>query len=129
MRYTHAWGGPIDMTPSFTPFYRTLAPGNVHAGLGFSGHGLSQTKLGARILAATVLGEEDEYTSLPVNGGEVGKTPPEPLRWAAVRAAVWALRSGDLREDAGRRRGLVRASIGFAPERYREHLMRGGRRR
>ena len=128
VRYTHAWGGPIDMTPSFTPFYRTLAPGNVHAGLGFSGHGLSQTKLGGRILAATVLGEEDEYTSLPVNGGEVGKAPPEPLRWAAVRAAAWALRSGDLREDAGRSRGLVRGSIGFAPGRYREHLMRGGQR-
>ena len=126
VRFTHAWGGPIDMTPSFVPFFRTLDPGNVHAGLGFSGHGLSQTKLGGRILAGTVLGEEDGSTSLPVNGREVAKAPPEPLRWPAVRAAAWALRSGDLREDAGRPRGLLRETIGFAPLRYREHLMHRG---
>ncbi len=127
VRYTHAWGGPIDMTPSFTPLYRTLPPGNVHAGLGFSGHGLSQTKLGGRILAATVLGEEDEYTSLPVNGRQIARMPPEPLRWPAVRAAAWALRSGDLREERGRPRGAIRETIGFAPLRYRERLMRYGR--
>ena len=128
VRYTHAWGGPIDMTASFTPFFRTLRPGNVHAGLGFSGHGLSQTKLGGRILAGTVLGQDDEYTSLPVNGGEVARTPPEPLRWPAVRAAAWALQSGDRREEAGRPRGLLRSAIGSAPERYREHLARRGGR-
>jgi glycine/D-amino acid oxidase-like deaminating enzyme len=127
VRYTNAWGGPIDMTTSFTPFYRTLAPGNVHAGLGFSGHGLSQTKLGGRILAGNVLGRRDRDTSLPVNGREVSRTPPEPLRYPAVKAAAWALHSGDQREEAGRRRGLVRSAIGSAPQRYREHLMRGTR--
>ena len=124
VRFTHAWGGPIDMTASFTPFYRTLPPGNVHAGLGFSGHGLSQTKLGGRILAGSVLGEEDAYTSLPVNGREVAKAPPEPLRWPAVRAAAWALHSGDAREQSGRPRGVLRETIGSAPLRYRERLMR-----
>jgi glycine/D-amino acid oxidase-like deaminating enzyme len=126
VRFTHAWGGPIDMTPSFVPFFRTLAPGTVHAGLGFSGHGLSQTKLGGRILAGMVLGAEDEYTSLPVRGREIGAAPPEPLRWPAVKAAAWALRSGDRREEQGRSRGLLRGAIGSAPERYREHLMRRG---
>ena len=126
VRFTHAWGGPIDMTASFVPFFRTSPPGNVHAGLGFSGHGLSQTKLGGRILAGLVLGTEDAYTSLPVRGREVGATPPEPLRWPAVRAAAWGLRSGDLREERGRPRGFLRSAIGSAPERYREHLMRRG---
>jgi glycine/D-amino acid oxidase-like deaminating enzyme len=126
VRFTHAWGGPIDMTPSFVPFYRTLPPGNVHAGLGFSGHGLSQTKLGGRILAGSVLGVEDEYTSLPVNAGEVAKAPPEPLRWPAIRAAVWALQSGDRQEEVGRSRGSLRSSIGSAPSRYRDRLVRRG---
>jgi glycine/D-amino acid oxidase-like deaminating enzyme len=124
VRFTHAWGGPIDMTASFTPFYRTLPPGNVHAGLGFSGHGLSQTKLGARILAGKVLGVEDRYTSLPVNAPEVAKTPPEPLRWPAVKLAAWALESGDLREQSGRARGPMRRIVGGAPGAYRDRLVR-----
>lgn len=127
VRFTHAWGGPIDHTASFTPFFRTLEPGNVHAGLGFSGHGLAQTKTGGKILASLVLGVRDEWTSMPVVGPEVAKAPPEPLRFPVVLAAARALESGDRREDAGRPRGTVRRLIGDAPIRYRERLVSRGR--
>jgi glycine/D-amino acid oxidase-like deaminating enzyme len=119
VRFTHAWGGPMDMTASWTPFFQTLAPGNVHAGLGFSGHGLAATKLGGKTLASLVLGSEDEWSTLPVVGPPARKVPPEPLRWPLVRAAIWGLESGDRREAAGRRRGLVRSVIGNAPVGYR----------
>jgi hypothetical protein len=128
VRFTHAWGGPIDQTPTFVPFYRTLAPGNVHAGLGYSGHGLSQTFVGGHILASTVLGIEDQWTSLAVNRPETGKAPPEPLRWPLVRAASYALARGDARRDEGRSRGLVYGLVGDAPLRWREHVVRRGRR-
>jgi len=126
VRFTHAWGGPIDQTAAFLPFFRRLRPGNVHAGLGFSGHGITQTRLGGRILASLVLGADDEWTSLPVVGPEISKAPPEPIRWPLVRAAVWALETGDAREDAGRRRGLLRTAVGGAPTAYREWLVRRG---
>ena len=130
VKFTHAWGGPIDHTASFLPFFRTLAPGNVHAGLGFSGHGLAQTKLGAKILASLTLGARDRWTSMPVVGPEVAKAPPEPFRWPVVRAAVWGLESGDRREDSGRPRGRIRELVGGAPIRYRERLVaRKGRGR
>ena len=126
VRFAHAWGGPIDTTASSLPFFRTLAPGNVYAGLGFSGHGLAQTKLGGRILASLVLGARDEWSSMPVVGPEIGKAPPEPLRFPLVRLAAWGLESGDRREDAGRPRGIVRHLVGDAPGRYRERLVRRG---
>jgi len=129
VRFTHAWGGPIDHTASFVPFFRTLRPGNVHAGLGFSGHGLAQTKIGGRILASMVLGLSDEWTGMPVVGSEIAKAPPEPLRFPIVRLAAWGLESGDRREDAGRPRGALRRVLGDAPLRYRERLVRGGRGR
>lgn len=129
VRFEHAWGGPIDHTASFTPFFRTLAPGNVHAGLGFSGHGLSQTMLGGRILASLVQGVEDRWTELPVRGPEVAKAPPEPLRYVAVRAAGWALEAGDRRADAGKPRGRLLDLVGYAPDRYRSRLVRRGPRR
>ncbi|MGB7805188.1 MAG: FAD-dependent oxidoreductase [Actinomycetota bacterium] len=130
VRFTHAWGGPIDQTPSFLPFYRTLQPGNVHAGLGFSGHGLSQTMVGSRILASMVLGVQDRWTSLPVVGGELGKAPPEPFRYPAIKAAGWALERGDRRADAGRPRGWLDATVGAAPQAWRDRLVaRASRRR
>ena len=126
VRFTHAWGGPIDQTPTFVPFYRTLAPGNVHAGLGYSGHGLVQTYLGGHILASTVLDREDEWTALPVNRPEISMAPPEPLRYPLVRAASFALEHGDARQDAGRTRGMVYDLVGDAPIRHRERLIRRG---
>lgn len=127
--FTHAWGGPIDHTASFLPFFETLPPGNVYAGLGFSGHGLAQTKVGGKVLASLALGVRDEWTLLPVVGPEIAKAPPEPLRFPLVRLAAWGLESGDRREESGRARGLVRTLVGNAPMFYRERLVRSGRGR
>jgi glycine/D-amino acid oxidase-like deaminating enzyme len=122
IRFTHAWGGPIDMTASFTPFFQTLGSGNVHAGLGFSGHGLAATKLGGKTLASLVLGREDEWSTLPVVGPPVGTAPPEPLRWPLVRAAVWGLESGDRAEAAGRRRTMLQRALAWGPVANRNRL-------
>ena len=124
VRFTHAWGGPIDQTASMLPFFRTLSPGNVHAGLGFSGHGLTQTYLGGAILASMALGLDDEHTSLPVARPEIGRVPPEPFRWPAAKLAARALETGDRRESAGRGRGALRTAVGDAPDRYRRWLIR-----
>ena len=128
VRFTHAWGGPIDQTATFLPFFRSLEPGNVHAGLGFSGHGLSQTMLGGRILASLVQGRRDRWTSMPVVGRE-SNTPPEPLRFPAVWLAARALELGDRRQDAGRPRGALLDLIGGAPLAYRNRLTRRASRR
>ncbi len=122
-RFTHAWGGPIDQTAAFVPFYRTLRPGTIHAGLGYSGHGLSQTFVGGKILASTVLGSEDEWTSLAVNRPETIKVPPEPLRWIGVNAAARELERGDAREEAGKRRGLLNEVIGSGPIAFRDKVV------
>lgn len=126
VRFTHAWGGPIDQTPTFVPFYRTLEPGNVHAGLGYSGHGLVQTFIGGHILASTVLGVRDEWTTLAVNRPEISRAPPEPLRYAVVKAAALSLARGDARQESGRSRGRVYELVGGAPIRHRERLVRRG---
>jgi glycine/D-amino acid oxidase-like deaminating enzyme len=125
-RFTHAWGGPIDLTATFVPFYRTLRPGTIHAGLGYSGHGLSQTFVGGKILASTVLGVEDAWTSLGVNRPETMRVPPEPLRWVGVNAIARALERGDVREEAGKGRGGVNELIGSIPNAVRDRLTARG---
>jgi glycine/D-amino acid oxidase-like deaminating enzyme len=122
VRLTHAWCGAMDMTAGRAPFFQTLPPGNVHAGLGFSGHGLAATRLGGKTLASLALGVEDEWAALPVVGPVVGRVPPEPLRWPLARASIWAIESGDRAEREGRRRGRLRGLIGGGPDMYRRRL-------
>jgi hypothetical protein len=114
------------MTASFVPFYRTLRPGTIHAGLGYSGHGLSQTFIGGKILASKVLGTEDEWTSLAVNRPETMKVPPEPLRWVGVNAIARSLERGDAHEEAGRSRGALNEMVGSIPNVVRDRLVARG---
>jgi len=103
----------MDLTNAALPFFESAPGGNVHAGLGFSGHGLTATKLGGKILASLVLGADDRWTRLPVVGPPQVLPPPEPLRWPLVSSVTWAYEAGDRAREQGRRPGLVsRAVIG-----------------
>ena len=117
VRFEHAWSGPMDMTRSGLPFFCTLPQGNVHAGLGFSGHGLTSTAVGGKILASLALGTDDEWVHLPVVGPSE-PLPPEPLRWPMVRAAEWAYEASDRAAEQGRRRPLLPGAVIALMERY-----------
>ena len=95
----HAWGGPIDVAPRRLPIYRS--DGNVHAGWGFTGHGVGPSHLGGRILSALALGVHDETTALPLVEPSRKRFPPEPLRWAGGSLIRAALVRKDLRDERG----------------------------
>ena len=127
VRFTHAWGGPIDHTAPFRRSSGRSSRGTCTPGSASPGTGSRRRRPGARSSASLVLGVRDEWTSMPVVGPEVAKAPPEPSAVPVVLAAARALESGDRREDAGRPRGTVRRLIGDAPIRYRERLVPRGR--
>ena len=82
-RITHAWGGPIDVSPSHIPQIGTLPTGPVHFALGYTGNGVGPTHLAGRALASLALERRDRWSSLPLVGAEAGAwVPPEPLAWA-----------------------------------------------
>ena len=111
VRIDAAWSGPMDMTPASVPFFESSRDGHLHAGLGFSGHGLTATKVGGKTLASLVLHEDDEWSRLPVVGPPLARVPPEPVRWPLVWALAWANESGDLARERGRSRGFVRSAV------------------
>ena len=96
---THAWGGPIDVAPNRLPIYRSR--GDLHAGWGFTGHGVGPSHLGGRILSGLALGVRDEVTSLPLVGPPVKHFPPEPARYLGGSV----IRDAFLRKDAADERG------------------------
>ena len=114
VRFEYAWGGPMDMSRSFVPFFHSK--GNVHAGLGFSGHGVAPTRVGGKILASLVLGTEDRWSSLPVVGPPLGHWPPEPVRWPLARMGIWAIVSRDRAMERTGKDPFVRGLMSQVPQ-------------
>ena len=108
----------MDLTRAGVPFFATWPGGAVHAGLGFSGHGLTPTRVGGKTLASLVLRADDEWSSLPVVGPPLSAVPPEPLRWPFVQAMSWIYESGDRAQERGRPRGVLRTAVGRAFDAY-----------
>jgi hypothetical protein len=95
-----AWGGPIDVSASRLPQYRSA--GRAVAGFGFTGNGVGPSYLGGQILSGMATDARDDFTRLALVEPDVPRFPPEPLRYvggAAIRAAM--VRSDD-DADAGR---------------------------
>ncbi len=128
VRFEAAWSGPMDLTRAGVPFFYTAPSGNLHAGLGFSGHGLTPTKVGGKTLASLVLGADDEWARQPVVGPPLTRVPPEPFRWPMVQSMAWLMETGDRRQEEGRSRGVVRRAAERVFDAYSAALPRDRRR-
>jgi glycine/D-amino acid oxidase-like deaminating enzyme len=124
-RITHAWGGPIDVSPSHIPQIGSLPGAPVHFALGYTGNGVGPSHLAGRTLASLALDRRDDFTRLPiVDAGPGARVPPEPLTWlggSIVRSAL--IRRERVAEDGGRVDPLTRA-ICAAPRAVGIHLGR-----
>ena len=76
---THAWGGPIDVSPTHLPIFGSK--GKIHHGFGFTGNGVGPTYLGGEILARLALDRRDAITGLAIVEPDRKLMPPEPFRW------------------------------------------------
>ena len=121
-RITHAWGGPIDVSPTHLPIFGSR--GALHHGFGFTGNGVGPSYLGGEILARLALDRRDDLTRLALVEPERKLMPPEPLRWAGGSLIRAALVRSDEAEDAGRRPGPVTRAVAAAPRRLGLRLPR-----
>ena len=128
VRIAHAWTGPMDMTASLTPFFMSSPDGTVHTGLGFSGHGLTATKVGGKTLASMVLGVDDDWSSLPVVGPPMSALPPEPLRQPLLSLLSGAVVRSEQSQQAGGR-GTAAGRLATAVFRAYRGRQRPDRRR
>jgi glycine/D-amino acid oxidase-like deaminating enzyme len=103
-----SWRGPIDRTRTGLPLYGRL-PGaaELFYGYGFSGNGIVGCRLGGTILAALVLGRQDEWSRCGLVQQPERWMPSEPLRYLGAHLVRWAVRQQDRLDRAGRRQGLV----------------------
>ncbi|MBT2586506.1 hypothetical protein J7I86_11770 [Arthrobacter sp. ISL-95] len=64
VKFTHAWGGAIDMCTRLTAFQGRAFGGKVAYSAGFTGLGVASTRFGAKVMLDLLSGEETELTGL-----------------------------------------------------------------
>jgi glycine/D-amino acid oxidase-like deaminating enzyme len=124
-RIDHAWGGPIDASPSHIPQIGSLADQPVHFAFGYTGNGVGPSNLAGRTLASLAQGVEDELTALPIVGADAGAwVPPEPLTWLGGSLVRRAMVRRELAEELGEKAGPVTRAVCAAPRALGMHLAR-----
>ncbi len=109
---THAWGGPIDVSPTHLPIFGSR--GRVHHGYGFTGNGVGPSELGGRILARLALDRRDDVSRLALVEPEPKRFPPEPLRYVGRRAHPPRARPNRRLRGRGAPSGSADGAGGFA---------------
>jgi glycine/D-amino acid oxidase-like deaminating enzyme len=112
-KVTHAWGGPIDVSPTHLPIFGTR--GRVHHGYGFTGNGVGPSYLGGEILARLALDRRDDLTRLAIVDPPRRLFPPEPFRYAGGALIRRALIAKDAAEDEGRTPGAPTRLVSSLP--------------
>jgi glycine/D-amino acid oxidase-like deaminating enzyme len=118
---THAWGGPIDVSPSHLPQIGTLDDGPVHYAFGFTGNGVGPSHLAGRVLAGLASGDGDRRLALDEPGPPV---PPEPLAWLGGNVVRRAFLRAERQQGEGRRPDLVTRAVCAAPKALGIHVSR-----
>jgi glycine/D-amino acid oxidase-like deaminating enzyme len=115
-RIEHAWGGPIDVSPSHTPIAGSLSD-RVHYGFGFTGNGVGPSRMVAQALVSLALDRRDEHSRLAIVEPHPIRVPPEPFRYVGGLIIRDALLLKERAEDQGREPDPVSAFLAGIPER------------
>ncbi|HEV7482547.1 MAG TPA: FAD-binding oxidoreductase [Solirubrobacterales bacterium] len=121
---THAWGGPIDASPTHLPMALPLSGGRVFVAAGYTGNGVGPSHMVGRTLASLALDRRDEPSRLAFVDPSTPRVPPEPFQWIggeAIRAGLIAKEEAEL---AGRRPGRIAAAMARVPELIGFHIGR-----
>jgi glycine/D-amino acid oxidase-like deaminating enzyme len=119
---THAWGGPIDVSPTHLPIFGSR--GRTHHGFGFTGNGVGPSYLGGEVLARLALDRRDERTALAIVDPPRKLFPPEPARYLGGSLVRRALVAKDEAEDEGRAAGALTSLTASLPRRLGLRLPR-----
>jgi len=110
-RFTHAWGGMIDMSTKFVSFQGTAFGGRVAYSAGYTGLGVGATRFGANVMLDLLTGEPTARTSLAFPTTIPFPIPPEPIASPAIAVIRAAIARSD--ENGGRDGLLLRAMDAF----------------
>jgi glycine/D-amino acid oxidase-like deaminating enzyme len=123
-RLTHAWGGPIDASPTHLPAVSTLGQGRAFVAAGYTGNGVGPSNMVGRTLASLALGKQDDHTNLAFVDAKTPRVPPEPFHWLGGESIRFAIEKKEEAEMSGRQPNPVSSAIARVPELIGFHIGR-----
>jgi glycine/D-amino acid oxidase-like deaminating enzyme len=123
-RLAHAWGGPIDVSPTHRPAIVGLPGLPAWAAFGYTGNGVAPAHLMGRTLAALAQDRRDPVTRLPYVDPAPRKVPPEPFRVAGAAVIRRALVRKEAAEEAGQKPDVISAGLAALPGVLGLHIVR-----
>jgi len=123
-RLTHAWGGPIDVSPTHLPLVMPLAGGRAFAAAGYTGNGVGPSHMVGRTLASLALDRRDEHARLPFIDPSPQCVPPEPFHWLGGTVIRAGIMSKENAESEGRPPGRLASAIARVPKLIGFHIGR-----
>jgi glycine/D-amino acid oxidase-like deaminating enzyme len=121
---THAWGGPIDASPTHLPLVLPLRGGRAFAAAGYTGNGVGPSHMVGRTLASLALDRRDEYSRLAFVDPSPHRVPPEPLHWVGGEAIRWGIARKEEAELAGHTPDPLSSLLARIPELIGFHIGR-----
>jgi glycine/D-amino acid oxidase-like deaminating enzyme len=115
IRFTHKWGGVIDVCGRFSGFFGTAYRGRLAYAAGYTGLGVGASRFGADVMLDLLDGRPTERTRLAMVRRKPLPFPPEPVRSAVIQLTRWSIGRAD-RHDGRRNlwlRTLDRLGLGF----------------
>lgn len=123
-RLTHAWGGPVDASPTHLPMVVPLRGGNAFAAAGYTGNGVGPSHMVGRTLASLALDRRDDRSRLPFVDPAPPRLPPEPLHWLGGETIRRALISKENAELSSRTPNPISSLISRVPKLIGVHIGR-----
>jgi glycine/D-amino acid oxidase-like deaminating enzyme len=123
-RITHAWGGPIDASPTHLPAVSTLPDGRAWVAAGYTGNGVGPSNMVGRTLASLALARDDEPAHLAFVDAKTPRVPPEPFHWVGGEAIRLGILKKEEAEMEERQPGRVASAVARIPELIGFHIGR-----
>jgi glycine/D-amino acid oxidase-like deaminating enzyme len=123
-RITHAWGGPIDASPTHLPAVHSLAHGRAWAAAGYTGNGVGPSNMVGRSLASLALARDDVHASLAFVDTKPPRLPREPFHWIGGEAIRLGILKKEEAEMEGRQPSKVASAIAKVPNLIGFHIGR-----
>jgi glycine/D-amino acid oxidase-like deaminating enzyme len=123
-RITHAWGGPIDASPTHLPAVRSLPAGHAFVAAGYTGNGVGPSNMVGRALAALALDRRDDHSRLAFVDDDTPRLPPEPFHWIGGEAIRLGILAKEKAEMEGHRPGRISSTVAKVPELIGFHIGR-----
>jgi glycine/D-amino acid oxidase-like deaminating enzyme len=94
-RFSHKWGGMIDMSTQLVAFHGATAGGRIAYSAGYTGLGVGATRFGASVMLDLLEGRDTERTRLKMSRRLPVPVPPEPIAYPLIQTMRRAVARSD----------------------------------